>query len=218
VPFESLNVRDGAEGERRWRASGRPPVPSLSVDGRLVSVLHVSQIAQALGLPPPTAARPLRDARDAGALLDAWLAAIRTTAWPQMLEPTSSRGRSLRNLTVNVFHPFRLLADAWHTAMFDWHPERDDQLEGTLGDKDALIRFAEAIAGAWRLFLVEHADDLDRRDPLVDSSRGRLSFHALLAFQRWHAAYHYRQLAATLAFEPELLDRLPDLALPAEIF
>jgi hypothetical protein len=43
-------------------------------------------------------------------------------------------------------------------------------------------------------------------------------FSALLSFQRWHVAYHYRQLAATLDVEPTILDCLDDLELPAEVF
>ena len=34
--------------------------------------------------------------------------------------------RSLRNLTVNVFHPFELLPTAFDEGRFDWDPDLDD--------------------------------------------------------------------------------------------
>ena len=77
--------------------------------GTITPVLHVSQIADTLGLPPPPSAHPLRDGRDADAVLEAWLRQVRALDWDTLLRPTPSRGRSLRNLTVNVFHPFELL-------------------------------------------------------------------------------------------------------------
>jgi hypothetical protein len=213
-----VNVGDGGEGERRWRSAGRPVVPSLAVGDTLRPVLHVSQIAEALGLDPPPSSHPLRDGRDAGAVLGTWLSELRSADWDALLRPTRSRGRSLRNLTVNVFHPFELLPGAWTTGEFDWRPERDDLLERRLADRGSLLGYAQSAADGWRRFLDEHGAELETRDPLTRSPRGPLRFSSLLAFQRWHAAYHYRQLTATLRREPTLLDSLPDLRLPEEIF
>jgi len=53
VAYEALDIHDGAGGARRWLEAGRPTVPSLSVAGAAVPILHVSQIASALGLPAP---------------------------------------------------------------------------------------------------------------------------------------------------------------------
>jgi hypothetical protein len=213
-----LNVSDEGEGERRWQAAGRPLVPTLVVGDTVTPVLHVSQVAEALGLTPPLSGHPLRDGRDAAALLDAWLSELYAADWDTLLRPTRSRGRSLRNLTVNVCHPFELLAVAWTTGGFDWRPEQDGAREARLDGRESLIRFAESAAAAWSRFLDERGDELGERDPLVSSPRGDMPFSALLSYQRWHVAYHYRQLAATLGVEPAILDGLNDVGLPTEVF
>ena len=152
---------------------GRPTIPSLVVDGRAVPILHVSQIAEALGLPPPPPGSPVRDGADAAAILDAWLGRIRETPWSALLAPTPARGRCLRELTVNVFHPFELLPPAWTSGELDWRPEDDGAREAELASHDDLIAFAEAAATGWRRFRDEH--DLAGRDPLVDTPRGQRS-------------------------------------------
>jgi hypothetical protein len=193
-------------------------LPSLLLDGAAVPVLHVSQIAEALGLPSPPSVAPLRDGRDAEAVLDAWLGHLTTIGREELLAPTPSRGRSLRNLTVNVFHPFELLPAAWSGGTFDWRPEEDDARERRLADRDAVLGFAAAAAAGWRSFLDEHGEHLDRRDPAVWTPRGRVTFSALLASQRWHAAYHYRQLV-DIAGIGDPLDLTPfALALPDQIY
>ena len=156
--------------------------------------------------------------RDAAAILDAWLGRIRETPWSALLAPTPARGRCLRELTVNVFHPFELLPPAWTSGELDWRPEDDGAREAELASHDDLIAFAEAAATGWRRFLDEH--DLAGRDPLVDTPRGSAPFSTLVAFHRWHAAYHYRQLVSVLGdAEGALdLDELDDLALPSDVF
>jgi len=100
-------------------------IPALVVDGHVTPVLHVSQIAEALGLPAPTSGSPSRDGVEAAAILDAWIAILREADWEALLAPTPARGRSLRNLTVNVFHPFELLPTAWSRSEFSWQPVDD---------------------------------------------------------------------------------------------
>ena len=187
------------------------------MDGTATSILHVSQLAEALGLPPPASGPPARDAADAAAVLDAWLDRLRAASWPALLEPTPARGRSLRNLTVNVFHPFELLPAAWSSGEFDWRPEDDGEREATLTGPDELVAFAEAAAAGWRRFLDEH--DLAGAESLVETSRGAVPFSTLVAFQRWHAAYHYRQLLVVLG-RPGGLEPLglADLELPSDVF
>jgi len=209
VDFRSLNIRDEGEGTERWQEAGRPTVPSLVVDGEAHPVLHVSQLAELLDLDPPAGGSPVRDAHDAAAILDLWLGRIRALGWERLRAPTASRGRSLRGLTVNVFHPFELLPGAWDTGRFDWRPEDDGLREAELGDRQALVGWAAAIALLWGGFEF----DGDRG---VETSRGDVSWSSLLSFQRWHAAYHYRQLAVSLGEEPDL--DLEDLSLPAEVF
>ncbi len=140
-----------------------------------------------------------------------------------LLEPTPSRDRSLRNLTVNVFHPFALLPGAWVGEGFPWHPEEDEVLEEPLRTAGDVVAYAEAIYEAWSAFL-EDAGDLERPGLEVPSPRGALTWHDLLDHQRWHAAFHYRQLVAFLAARDVArpttlpLELLEDLELPGEVF
>jgi hypothetical protein len=208
-----LNAADGGAGERRWNDAGRPVVPALVVDGRTVPVLHVSQIAEALGLPPPPGGAPAREGAEAAALLALWIERLRGQPWEALLEPTPARGRTVRNLTVNVFHPFELLPTAWRDGAFPWHPEQDAVRERRLPDHDALLSYARSALATWQAFLDE--DAVGDSDPLVDSPRGPVRFSTLVGFQRWHAAYHYRQVVHVLGGELPALD---GLVLPREVF
>jgi hypothetical protein len=209
-----VNAADVGDGERRWTEAGRPTVPSLVLDGLAHPVLHVSQIAELLGLAAPTAESPAREGADALTVLEAWLDHVRGADWTALLRPTLARGRTLRNLTVNVFHPFELLPEAWRRGRFPWEPEDDGVREERLATHDDLLRFAEGALSGWRAFLDDEYDP--DRDPPVASSRGPVAFSTLVSFQRWHAAYHYRQLVHVL----EVDDGLPldDLVLPRDVF
>ena len=189
-------------------------MPTLVVAGHAVPVLHVSQIASALGLPPAPSGDPQRDGADAAVILEAWLGHIRELDWQTLLRPTPSRGRSLRNLTVNVFHPFELLPAAWTNHRFDWQPEADHIRETAITNTGVLYSFAEHTAANWRRFPNDIGDKLVSCDPVVSSPRGDLVFSALLSSQRLHAAYHYRQLLYVLDKDGLDLSRLEDLRTP----
>jgi hypothetical protein len=214
VEFESLNAADGGDGLRRWIEAGRPTIPTLVVDGNATPVLHVSQIAEALGLPAPPGGSPARDAEEALTVLGAWIETLRDSTWEALLEPTPARGRTLRNLTVNVFHPFELLPQAWRSGEFPWHPEDDGAREQRLESLEDLLDVAVVAAEGWQSFLEEGY--LASGDRMVESPRGSVGFSALVSFQRWHAAYHYRQLVHVLGGEPEL--DLTAFALPRDVF
>ncbi len=123
---------------------------------------------------------------------------MRGLDWEALTRPTPSRGRSLRNLTVNVFHPFELLPAAWHERAFPWEPELDGKRELLLESAPALVAYGERVLGDWSDFVLEHADELGRRDPPVASPRGEVRFSALLDSQLRHAAFHRDELTAFL--------------------
>jgi hypothetical protein len=213
VEFESVDVRESPE---RWEAAGRPIVPSLAVDGVLSPILHVSQLAEALGLEPPPGGDAARLARECGELLDAWLAELAPLPWETVVAPTPSRGRTLRELTVNVFHPFELLAEARESGDFQWRPELDAERETRFGDTAGLLGWATSVRDDWRAYVA--GAPLDEGDPPVGSPRGSIPYSALLDSHRTHAAFHLRQLGDFLGRPVPLLERLHALALPADVF
>ena len=198
MAYEALDIHDGAGGARRWLEAGRPTVPSLSVAGAAVPILHVSQIASALGLPAPPGLERARLAWDLAGVLDAWVERLRGLDWELLTRPTKSRGRSLRNLTVNVFHPVELLPEVWVSGRFDWDPDGDRVREGELSSAEDVVRYAEGIEAGWSSFLLELGDEIERRDPRVASPRGEVTYTELLASQVWHAGFHLREVEAFL--------------------
>jgi hypothetical protein len=199
-------------------------VPSLVVDGRPSTILHVSQIASLLGLPVPAGAAATRVAWDTVTVLELWNETLAVLDLGAVLQPTPSRGRTIRNLTVNTFHPFELVPEAFATGRFEWYPERDDEKERELTDMPALRRYTERILGGWEMFLLEHGEDLGEGTRTSRGPQGELSFSALLEAQRWHAAWHHRQVVdhcrrQGLPHGPELPEALlADVQLPADIY
>jgi hypothetical protein len=194
------------------------------VGDRVTPVMHRTQIATALGLSVPSTEERQRLAWDIVPVLDAWIAHLEHVEWELVVRPTPSRGRTLRNLTVNVFDPVSLLPGAFSAGHFEWYPEEDHRREEGLRSIGDVVGFARDAADAWLLFLGEHGDELDRRDPPVASSRGHVNFGALLEYQRWHAAFHYRQMVEFLRAEGVVLpaafkvESLTDLDLPESVF
>jgi hypothetical protein len=177
-----------------------------------------------LGLEAPVQLDASRLARDATAVLDAWLKLLRRLDFATLVVPTPSRDRSLRNLTVNVFHPFELLPVAFHEGRFDWDPMLDDAREASLQDAAAVLAYATDRYVAWQDWLRVREAELLVSDPVVHSSRGDITYRNLLASQRWHAAFHYRQLLVFLEGRGNdvsgalPLESLHDLDLPREVF
>jgi hypothetical protein len=125
---------------------------------------------------------------------------------------------------VNVFHPYELLPTAFETGRFDWDPTLDEVREAALQDAAAVVAYASDRQLAWQDWLREREGDLLARDPDITSPRGRVTYANLLDSQRWHAAFHYRQLLAFLDGRghdltgARSLASLHSLTLPAEIF
>jgi hypothetical protein len=159
-------------------------------------ILHVSQIASVLGLPRPPGGEKVRLGWELASALDEWLECLRSLDWGALTAPTASRGRSLRNLTVNVFHPVGLLPVAWTTGRFDWDPDGDAEREAALGDAEEVVGYTERIAAGWTSFLLDSETDLHERDPEVLSPRGRVTYSELMASQVWHAQFHLRQITS----------------------
>jgi hypothetical protein len=157
-------------------------------------ILHVSQLAAALGLPAPQSKESTRVAWETLPVLRSWLDHLRRLDPGLLTRPTRSRGRSPCSLTVNVFHPFELLPAAWQTLLFPWEPERDDEREALLKTARDVVAYADRIFAGWTDFVLDSAEELGRRDPTVVSPRGEVRFSALLDSQLEHASFHHEQL------------------------
>ncbi len=226
MEFESLNAVDGGEGQARYEESGSPIIPSLMVEGRMFPVLHPSQIASLLDLPRPEDGNDsVRLAWDGVTILQSWIELLPSISWEQVSKPTPSRGRSVRNLTVNVFRPYELLPLAWRTRRFDWRTgEEDAKVERRLPAIESLESYARKILQGWEAFLMEVGDDLTADDPLIESNRGSAPYSVVLRSQRWHAAFHHRQIVDFLRSERLDLEGaldvegIEDLDLPAQLY
>ena len=198
-------------------------MPSLVVDGTAVPILHESQLASLLGIEPDAAADASRTAGDTVTLLGGWCSLIEPLDWNLLTAPTRSRGRALRNLTVNVFHPFELLPVAWREGVFDWDPDRDEEREAALTDPAGLHAYASAITERWAAFVLDTAEEIRGNDRQVEGPRGEIGFSHLLEQQRWHAAFHYRQVVDFLGshgLSPASIDLagFAGLELPDELY
>ena len=186
-------------------------------------ILHESQLASLLGLPATEAGDKTRTAGDTVTILSSWCGLIEGVSWDVLTAPTRSRGRTLRNLTVNVFHPFELLPVAWRDGAFAWDPDLDAEREARLDDAGELHGYAQVIVERWAGFLVDASEELPATDPVIESPRGQITFSHLLEQQRWHAAFHHRQLvdflgSQGLAVAGVDVSGFADLELPAELY
>jgi hypothetical protein len=72
--------------------------------------------------------------------------------------------------------------------------------------------------------MLESEEALARDDPSVVTPRGQLRYSDLLAAQRWHIAFHHRQIVEYLALEgvepahPFRVEQLAGVTLPATVF
>ena len=220
-----MNAIDGGEGQRRYVEAGSPIIPSLVVGGRTFPIMHPSQIASLLDLPgTESGVDSVRLGWDAVSILDNWVELLPQASWESLVAPTPSRGRSVRNLTVNTFRPFELLVKAWRSHTFRWYTgAADAERERPLVDHEKLAGFARGIMRRWEDFLMETGEELGE-DPEIESNRGMVPYSVIVRSQKWHAAFHHRQIVAFLRSEGVGLEgaldveAFEDLELPREIY
>jgi hypothetical protein len=97
--------------------------------------------------------------------------------------------------------------------VFTWDTDQDERLAGELEDAEHVRAYAESRTAGWIAFLIGLGDELGQRDPLVRAGEETLAFSALLDSQRFHAAFHYRQLRAFLLGRGVAPERSLDLGL-----
>ncbi|RZU34152.1 hypothetical protein [Blastococcus saxobsidens] len=223
-----LNAIDGGAGQQRHEAVGKPIIPSVLVDGDPVPIIHPVQLRGILGMPDESgsAAEPwLPMAWDIAAVLDDWVRLVGHYEWDQLLEPTLSRGRDSRNLTVNVCRPIDLLPAAYREHFFAWYTgEADLQVEAYLHTTEQVRTYVERASRTWQAFLLEVSELPEVDDPFVVSNRGDTAFSELVRLQRFHAAFHHRQICDFLDNAGVPVARLLDvtaftgIGLPEELY
>jgi hypothetical protein len=228
----------GAPASReQWLNAGSPMVPALQVEGGAYSLNHPSQAASLLGLTVEPAAEALTLAWDIDTVCEAWLECLRALPTHMLVAPTPSRGRSVRNLAINVFIPISLLEQAWTKGSFLWpgNPilgvagdkqleDYEATIESRLEERSALLSFAEDIKWRWSVFLMEEGSRLATASCVVDTPRGPLEFDRLLESQRLHSAQHLRQVTTFLTTSGQHVptrfraEALRGISLPAAIY
>jgi hypothetical protein len=187
--------------------------------------MHVSQLAALLGLPAPDMPDATRLAYDIALVVGSWAANVRALPWEVVVAETRSRGRTIRNLTMNAVYPISLLPAARESGRFDWGlVDLDEQLAAEYETSEALATFAQSVHDGWAAFVVAYEDVLASEDPWIEAARGRMRFSDLLAHQRWHISFHHRQIVEFLeeqGIEPAdafRVDQLPGVSLPPSVF
>jgi hypothetical protein len=213
-----------SEGRRRWEAAASPPLPAVEVGGLARTISTVAELAAAVGVEAPPSLPLLAELEDTVELVEAWHRLAAGLDPVLLRAPTPSRARTTAELAVNVLNPFDLMPEAWETGELPWHPERDEQRAAALTDAD-LVSWAGAVAGRWAGFVRSSGELLAQPARALDSPRGVLEWGPLVTSQRWHAAFHYRQVSAFLELsEVPLpsgappLETLVDIDLPEDVF
>ncbi len=170
----------------------------------MTTIMHVSQVARLLDLPSPPLAESSRVTYDIDLLLESWERMLRPLPAEAVVRETASRGRSVRNLTMNAVYPISLLPDAYASGRFDWGlVDLNEERAQPYTDACALAEFTRGVRRAWSAFAVACEDELAVRDPWIEAPRGSMLFSELLNHQRWHLAFHQRQIADHLALPAE---------------
>jgi hypothetical protein len=165
----------------------------------MTTIMHVSQVARLLDLPAPPLAESSQAAYDIGLLLESWERMLRPLSAQAIVADTASRGRSIRNLTMNAVYPISLVPLAYATEVFDWGlVDRDEERAQPYTNAAALADFTRGVRNALSAFVTWHEDELAESDPWIEAPRGRMRFSELLNHQRWHLAFHQRQIAEHL--------------------
>jgi hypothetical protein len=205
--------------------AGGPPLPSVEIDGVATPILHVSQVAALLGMASPPADESTRLGYDVLLVLESWAANLRGLPWEVILAETESRGRSIRNLTMNAVYPISLLPETWVTRTLDWGiVDLDEERAQAYTTTEGLADYAREVHDLWSMFMLETEDALALDDPVVETPRGMLAYSALLASHRWHLSFHHRQMVAHLAAadiapaHPFRAEQLAGMTLPESIF
>lgn len=200
-------------------------MPAVEIDGVSTPVLNLRQLAGLLGIPAPPGFESTQLGYDLLQIVDSWAANLQALPWELIVAPTPSRDRSVRNLTMNAVYPISLLPKAWATGRFDWGiVDLDDELGQVYTSAEQLAEFAHGVHRAWAEFMLESEEALALDDPLVVTPRGQSRYSELLASQRWHIAFHHRQIVEYLALEgvepahPFRVEQLADVKLPATVF
>lgn len=192
----------------------------MLADGDPLPIFHPVQLRAILGMPAedggPEPWLPM--AWDIAAVLDDWLRLLPVFTWEQLLAPTLSRGRNTRNLTVNVWRPIALLPTAHERHFFGWFTgEADLQVESYLRSPEEVLDHAQRGSWAWQSWLMEVSELPEVEDPHISSTRGDTSFSDLVRAQRFHAAFHHRQIIDFLTTAGAQFDRRLDVTAMAGI-
>jgi hypothetical protein len=206
ISYRSVIPLEGEDARRRWLEVGRPPLPSVSVDGRVTYVVHVSQLYSLLGVE----GRKLDEGRLAWDLVELermWHDLVAPLDWEAVVLPTPARNRTVRDLVVNTFEFIPAVIAARDTTVWEMVPEPPELAAG-FSDVEGLAGYMRARIAETESFAFEHYGfDHPEPGPTVSVSQPAagdafdpvdLPYATVLAWTCNHTAGHLRQVDAFL--------------------
>ena len=198
-------------------------VPTVVQGDRRITVLHTDQLRDFLGMPPGEEPPPYQELVEAlNTVLEGVERAVCQTTAAQLALPTPNRGRDLRELTYNIHNPIALMRDALDSRAFLWDTSGDVAPSRGFDTPDKLAAFCRGTRTSW--YARATTFEPERAEEPVQTARGTVSQHQLLASQADHAAQHLRQIYVFLreqGIEPQRElgpDDILPIVLGAEIF
>ena len=193
IPYASLDIFADPAAKAEAERLQVGVVPTVVQGDRRVTVLHTDQLRDFLGMPPGDEPPPYHDLVEAlNTVLEGVERAVCQTNAAQLALPTPNRGRDLRELTYNIHNPIGLMRDALDSGAFPWDTSGDVAPSRGFDTPDKLAAFCRDTRTSWYARATRF--EPDRVEDPVETARGTVSQHQLLASQAGHAAQHLRQI------------------------
>lgn len=193
IPFVLRDMHVDPHAALETREHEIDVFPTLVRGDEQLTVLHVGQLREWLGLPDDEEPAGYLDLVAAcERVLKAVERAARAIPDDQLETRTPNRGRDAREMIFNIHAPLDALAASLDSGRFVYDPTKDFAHSRRFGDARALADYCATVRSRWviRALGVTAAD----QQRILSTDRGDLTQHQMLDFLARHAAGHLRQL------------------------